>query len=72
KFPAKTVVGVGSKVTWTNMDEAPHTVSSMHGDELKSGNFGKGESYSHTFTKAGTFMYVCDVHPDMKGEIDVK
>lgn len=72
KFPAVTAVGVGSKVTWTNEDDAPHTVTSMHGSELKSGNFTKGQTFSYTFTKAGTYMYVCDVHPNMKGEIDVK
>jgi len=71
-FPANVDVGVGSKVTWTNMDVAPHTVSSMHGGPLKSGNFGQGESFSYTFTTAGTFMYLCDVHPDMKGQVTVK
>ncbi len=71
-FPANIDVGVGSKVTWVNQDTAPHTVSSMHGGQLKSGNFGKGESYSYTFNSAGSFMYVCDVHPDMKGTVTVK
>ncbi len=71
-FPANVDVGVGSKVTWTNQDLAPHTVSSMHGGPLKSSNFGKGESYSYTFTTAGSFMYICNVHPDMKGTVTVK
>lgn len=71
KFPAKTAIATGGKVTWTNMDDAPHTVSSMHGTELKSGNFTKGQTFSHVFTKPGVYMYVCDVHPDMKGEVDV-
>jgi len=71
-FPADTAVAVGSKVTWTNQDTAPHTVSSMHGGPLASKNLEKGESYSFTFTEAGTYMYLCNVHPDMKGQVTVK
>jgi plastocyanin len=72
KFPANIDVATGSKVTWTNRDSVLHTISSMHGGPLKSGTFGEGKSYSYTFTTAGTYMYVCDVHPDMQGTVTVK
>jgi plastocyanin len=72
KFPANIDVATGSKVTWTNQDSVLHTVSSMHGGPLKSGTFEKGKSYSYTFTTAGSYMYVCDVHPDMQGTVTVK
>jgi plastocyanin len=29
------------------------------------------EGYKLTFTKAGTYKYICTVHDDMKGEVDV-
>jgi plastocyanin len=29
------------------------------------------EGYKITFTKAGTYKYICTVHDDMKGEVDV-
>ncbi len=29
------------------------------------------EGYTITFTKAGTYKYLCTVHDDMKGEVDV-
>jgi plastocyanin len=71
-FPANIDVATGSKVTWTNQDSVLHTVTSMHGGPLKSGTFEKGKSYSYTFTTAGSYMYVCDVHPDMQGTVTVK
>jgi plastocyanin len=33
---------------------------------------GKGQSFSLTFTKAGTFKYVCLLHPGMEGEVTVQ
>ncbi|HET8593079.1 MAG TPA: plastocyanin/azurin family copper-binding protein, partial [Solirubrobacterales bacterium] len=30
-----------------------------------------GESASHTFTQAGTFSYICTIHPNMKGTVRV-
>ena len=44
----------------------------MHGGPLKSGNLDKGASYSYTFSQAGTFMYACDVHPDMQSQVVVR
>ena len=71
-FPKETDVSTGTQVTWINDDDVPHTVTSMHGGPLKSGNLDKGESYSYTFSQAGTFMYVCDVHPDMQSQVVVR
>ena len=54
------------------MDAAPHTVTVTSGPEkFNSGNFGKGESVTFTFTKAGTYEYYCAVHPDMKASVTV-
>src|SRR5690348_16609979 len=39
--------------------------------ELNSGNIGIGKSYSHTFTKAGSFAYHCNYHSVMKGTVIV-
>lgn len=36
-----------------------------------SGLMDKGETYSLTFTKAGQFAYLCDIHPGMGGVINV-
>lgn len=71
-FPKETDVSTGTKVTWINDDDVEHTVTSMHGGPLRSGNLDKGASYAYTFGQAGTFMYVCDVHPDMQSEVVVR
>ena len=68
---AAITIKVGTTVTWTNKDSVRHTVSSDTG-LFESGLFGKGESFSHTFTEAGTFTYHCAPHPYMKGTVIVE
>lgn len=68
-LPTPLTVSVGTKVTWTNEDSAPHTVT---GDGLKLGDLMKGGAKSFTFTKAGTYAYVCEFHPFMKGTVVVR
>jgi len=67
--PAVLNVKVGDTVTWTNNDSVAHTIS---GNDFKSNNLASGQSYSFTFTSAGTFDYICSIHPYMKGAIVVK
>lgn len=67
--PSNVTVKVGQKVTWTNQDDAPHTVT---GGELDSPNLAKGASFSFTPTKAGTIAYICSIHPSMKGTLTVQ
>ena len=71
--PATLTVKVGTKVTWTNEDSVAHTVTADQpsSDAPASGNFGKGESYSFTFNKAGTYSYYCMPHPYMKATVVV-
>ena len=68
--PASVTVSVGDTVTWTNQDQAPHTATANDGS-FDTGNLDKGQSGSHTFSKAGTFAYICSVHPSMKGTVVV-
>jgi plastocyanin len=58
--PASVTIAVGDSVRWTNMDSAVHTID---GGMFRSGALAQGESYSHTFTQAGTYYYMCTVHP---------
>lgn len=66
-------VKTGTKVTWTNRDIAKHNiVTDELADPLIDGPlFGQGESFSYTFTKAGTYSYHCEPHPYMKAMIEV-
>lgn len=72
--PATLTVKVGTKVTWTNMTQTGHTVTSDDGKSFDSGisnPVASGGTYSFTFTKAGTFPYHCQIHPFMKATITV-
>ncbi|MRH89728.1 plastocyanin [Nocardia sp. SYP-A9097] len=68
--PASLTVPVGTTVTWTNRDEEPHNVAAGDGG-FHSPNLGAGATYTFTFTKAGTFTYICAIHPFMHGTVVV-
>jgi plastocyanin len=66
------VVKVGQTVRWTNHDSAPHTVTTTKAPvKFDSGTLNQGDSWSYTFTKAGTYEYYCAVHPDMVSSVKV-
>jgi plastocyanin len=67
--PAQIQIGVGESVTWTNKDDHDHTVTCK--ESFSSGNLSKGDTFQHTFTKAGKFNYACSYHPRMKGIVIV-
>ena len=69
--PPSIKANVGEKITWTNDDAAPHTVTAKSGGELDSGTIAQGASFSFTPTKAGTISYFCEIHPSMVGTIEV-
>ena len=70
--PASVTVKVGSTVTWTNGDHDVHTVTSQDsGVPLRSATINNGETYQHTFTKAGRYAYRCSIHPFMTGTVVV-
>lgn len=74
--PAKLEVKAGTQVTWTNQDDIRHTVTSGT-PEKKDGRFdaplaGKDKSFSFTFSQPGTYVYFCDRHEHMQGEIQVR
>jgi amicyanin len=68
--PAALTVKKGTTVTWTNHDDIPHTVYGV-GTTLRSKNLDTDQSYAFTFDKAGTFNYICGLHPHMKGKVIV-
>lgn len=82
--PNRLVIAVGDTVTWKNKDSQPHTVTSGKGpddpisglefDSSPSFNplMAPGATFSHTFSRAGTYHYHCSLHPNMIGVVDVK
>jgi plastocyanin len=69
--PASMTVKAGASVTWTNMDQEPHTVVSSDG-LFRSGAIDTGESFTFKFEKPGTYQYVCTIHPRMVGTVVVQ
>ena len=69
--PATLTVAKGTQVTWTNQDDIPHSIV-LSGIGVHSKALDTDNSFSHQFDKAGTFSYVCGLHPHMHGEIVVR
>jgi plastocyanin len=68
--PATITIHVGDTVTWVNHGPSAHTATTNNGS-FNTGVLQKGHSASHTFTKAGTFTYICSIHPFMHGTVVV-
>jgi plastocyanin len=68
--PTSVTVAVGDTVTWHNTGQAPHNATADDGS-FKTPTLNNGQSASHTFSQAGTFSYICTIHPQMKGTIRV-
>ncbi len=70
--PTPATVRAGAKVAIANADAAPHTITDAgSGKAFDSGTIKGKATGSVTFAKAGTYRYVCEFHPFMKGEVTV-
>jgi plastocyanin len=69
--PKDATVKVGQKITWTNEDTTTHDVVADDGT-FKSSNLGQGDTFEFTPKKAGTFSYICSIHPQMKATLTVQ
>lgn len=73
--PRTISVKKGTTVTWTNQDNAGHSVTSddndKNTDKLESKLLQKGESFKATFNTPGTYYYHCTAHPNMTGTVIV-
>ena len=69
-------ISVGTTVTWTQADPFAHTTTSGTNGEFDeqgwdSQTLSTNETFSHTFTEAGTFAYTCTIHGYMSGTVTV-
>ena len=67
--PGKLEIDAGTRVTWTNRGQNPHTVTSNTG--LFNRGIDPGETFSRKFRDPGTFKYHCEIHPEMHGRVTV-
>jgi len=68
--PATRTIQPGSWVIWSNDGQDAHSVTAVDGS-FDSGNLDPSEGFSWFFDQAGTFEYVCALHPWMTGKIIV-
>ena len=69
--PATLKVDAGATVTFENQDGTAHTFTADDGS-FDAGTVQPDEEATHTFDEAGSFSYHCEIHPSMKGTIDVE
>ena len=69
--PQRIVVQAGTTVTWTNADDATHTVVSTT-KLFKSSALDTADKFSFTFATPGTYEYFCSLHPHMTGTVVVE
>jgi plastocyanin len=59
----------GDTVVWVNQDPFPHTVTAK--GVFDSHEIPAGKSWKFIPRKAGDYIYVCTLHPTMKGTLKV-
>jgi plastocyanin len=69
--PMTLTVAVGTTVTWKFDDSTQHTVTADD-NSFASSPMANGQTFTHTFTTAGTVAYHCSIHPEMTGTITVR
>jgi|SRR5215467_9244096 len=71
-FEHDVTVAAGTRVTWVNHDDIPHTVVSEDLTTFRSKPLDTDDTFSFTFEKAGTYKYFCSIHPKMTATVVVQ
>ena len=69
--PTTVSVDEGTTITWTNKDNAMHTVTEVN-NKFDSDLIPAGAKWQETFGDKGRFDYYCMLHPWMKGTVIVE
>jgi plastocyanin len=69
--PERLEVAAGDRITWTNRDFVPHSVTAKAAG-IESGDLAEGKSWSYIARKPGELAYVCRLHPVMRAVLVVK
>lgn len=71
--PMTLTVAAGTRVVWTNADQAVHTVKSADAAvPFASAPLEPGATFARVFDTPGTYHILCDLHPYMKETIVVR
>ena len=71
--PSRVVIHRGDSVRWKFVDpEVAHNVTSRGRTRFRSSRTRLTGSHRARFTRAGTYRYVCTIHPNMRGSVVVR
>jgi len=71
--PGTARISRGDRVRWVWRDEAtPHNVRSRGSRRFEGSSTKTKGTYSVRFRKAGTYRYVCTIHPGMDAKVVVR
>ena len=70
-FGPDVTIPAGATVTWINNDDVPHVVTS-DAKLFKSKALDTDDRFSYTFSKPGTYVYYCAIHPRMTAKVVVQ
>ena len=68
--PEVLTIKPGTRVTFVNHDDIPHSVVAVD-KAFRSRAFDTDGTFQFTFQNAGDFAYFCGLHPHMKGKVVV-
>ena len=68
--PESLTVARGDTVVWVNKDPFPHTATAK--GVFDSREIAAGKSWKYTPRRVGAYSYICTLHPNMKGTLEVK
>ena len=69
--PTPLTVKAGTTVNWVNRDDMPHSIV-LPALKVKSHPMDTDEDFAYRFEQAGTYDYLCGLHPPMHGQVLVQ
>ncbi len=68
--PTELSIASGTRVTWINHDDIPHTIVATE-KQFASPVMDTDDKFVFEFSKPGTYRYYCSIHPHMTGAVVV-
>lgn len=69
--PNELSAAAGDTIEFTNEDDAPHTFTAEEAGIDESVDAGGSTSISLADVEPGSYDFVCTIHPDMKGTLEI-
>ncbi|HYF47175.1 MAG TPA: plastocyanin/azurin family copper-binding protein [Acidimicrobiales bacterium] len=71
--PGDLTVAAGTTVTWSNEDQAPHSIQDDSDLGAEEGpDLARGDTFQLTYDEPGTYPYLCGIHNHMTATITVE